>query len=508
MVVQVSGRPAAAAVFPGVTWQTRTPAEVGLDAAKLASYRNAASPNGPGVIIRGGYLVYSWGDASARGDWASAMKPVMSTLLFFAVHEGRLAGVDAKVRDWGWALQSKDREMTFAHLANMTSGYALPEAPGAAWGYNDYAITLYSKTLFDRVFAQAANDVAAAPNRLGPLQLQDGSFFGSRSGRGVDASPRDFARIGWFWLNRGNWRGAQLLPQRFFDDYVKSQVPASLPRTTGTDSNINDYLGVGSIGGGVNQCAEGPGRYGFNWWFGGDVLTAAPPDLFIAEGHGGREHMTIIPSQSLVVAYRGGQPNTGLNGYLRLLMEAVVRPWDETPPTPPVIQSAVVEGVTSVLLTWAPATDPESGVDGYLVYRDGALVATTAATSLAEDELEESTTYSYAVSAKNGAGIEGPRSSAVTVRTSTPSPEEPEPHDGAPGDSGGTDAASPGDPGPVSTDGGGADSVTAGGPGPSSGQPRPEPAVLVGGCNAGGAVSLAPLAALLVFGRRRSPAAH
>ena len=36
-------------------------------------------------------------------------------------------------------------------LADMVSGYGLPEKPGAAWAYNDSAINLYSKTLFDGV---------------------------------------------------------------------------------------------------------------------------------------------------------------------------------------------------------------------------------------------------------------------------------------------------------------------------------------------------------------------
>ena len=48
----------------------------------------------------------------------------------------------------------KDRSMTFRHLGAMTSGYARPEPPGAAWSYNDYAIQLYQKTLFDRVFKE------------------------------------------------------------------------------------------------------------------------------------------------------------------------------------------------------------------------------------------------------------------------------------------------------------------------------------------------------------------
>ena len=72
--------------------------------------------------------------------------------------------------------------MTLHHLANMTSGYALPERPGAAWGYNDYAITLYNKSLFERVFKQKPDVVVRAASRLGVLQFQDGTLYGTARG--------------------------------------------------------------------------------------------------------------------------------------------------------------------------------------------------------------------------------------------------------------------------------------------------------------------------------------
>ena len=78
------------AVDPGTAWATRTPAEVGLDVAKLDELRAAtgwtsSTPAYRGVIIKDGYLVYSWGSVSGRFDWASAVKPVMSTMLFYAI---------------------------------------------------------------------------------------------------------------------------------------------------------------------------------------------------------------------------------------------------------------------------------------------------------------------------------------------------------------------------------------------------------------------------------------
>jgi CubicO group peptidase (beta-lactamase class C family) len=323
-------------VFPGAIWEFKTPAEVGLDAGTLDQF--IANVGGVGVIVKDGYMIQTWGDQTAKADWASASKPVMSTLLFFAVNEGKLSGVDDLIYDWGWDLTPADQTMTFRHLANMISGYALPEAPGEAWGYNDYAISLYAKTLADLVFAEGSMDAAAThPARLGALQVEDGSLFSSRGGYGLSTTARDFARIGWFWLNRGNWDGTQLLPQTFFDMYMQPDVPGSFIRTQG---GTDDYLNVGSHGGGTNQTPYGPGIYGFNWWFNApDPATSnltwpdAPTDTFQANGHWNQEVMTVIPSLNMVVAARGdwgsfepGNASAGMNQNLKLLADAVQAP--------------------------------------------------------------------------------------------------------------------------------------------------------------------------------------
>jgi CubicO group peptidase (beta-lactamase class C family) len=291
-------------VYPTSTWSTRTPAQLGLDPDPLDELRTATG-NQAGVIIKEGYLAYSWGNIGAKFDWASAAKPVISTMLFFAIREGKLGGVNALIRSHGWNLISKDRTMTFAHLANMVSGYALPEAPGARWGYNDYGIQLYNKTLFDRVFRQKPDAVVRSANRLGPLNFQDGALYGSdRGGYALVTSPRDMARIGWFWLNKGLWRGTQRLPKSFFDNYMRTQVSSSLPRTAG---GLNDYLNVGTHGGGTDQAFPGQGRYGYNWWFNPNRQTwpSAPADTIQARGHNNAESMFIIPSLNLVAAWRG-----------------------------------------------------------------------------------------------------------------------------------------------------------------------------------------------------------
>lgn len=315
----------AATVFPGRSWQTRRPQEVGLDEDKLAAFARAVG--GDGVVVQRGYLVKTWGRPERRGDWASAAKPVISTLLLFAVHEGRLQSVNEPIRPFvrrlGKDLAEKDRSMTFRHLANMTSGYARAERPGTHWAYNDYGIRLYHLVM-EQMLESSLNE--AARERLATLQLEDGDIFGSRGGGGVSTSPRDFARIGWFWLHHGRWRDRQLLPSELLTQSMKADVPADLPRTKEPGS---DYLKIGTHGGGSDQSADGPGVYGFNWWFntpsgGGDLfMPHLPPDAFQANGHWGREVMLIVPSWQLVAAARGDWGGLQL-AKARLLVEAIV----------------------------------------------------------------------------------------------------------------------------------------------------------------------------------------
>ncbi len=224
--------------------------------------------------------------------------------------------------------------MTFRHLADMTSGYARPEPPGAAYAYNDYAIQLYQKTLFDRVFKEDPDRVAAS--RLRALQFEDGLSFNPR--RRLLASVRDFARIAWFWLHRGRWKDEQLLKAEFFRKYQKPDVAFSLPHTQ--EAGNDDYLGIGTFGGGSDHFTKfGPGVYGFNWWFNRtsrlhpDRTTwpDAPADAILSIGAGGN-CSAIFPSSGVVLAsargkwgqLSGGDSQSPMNLRLKLLAEAAV----------------------------------------------------------------------------------------------------------------------------------------------------------------------------------------
>ncbi|MES2996095.1 MAG: LamG-like jellyroll fold domain-containing protein [Verrucomicrobiota bacterium] len=93
-------------------------------------------------------------------------------------------------------------------------------------------------------------------------------------------------------------------------------------------------------------------------------------------------------------------------------------PPDTTPPsTPAGLKATVAED--KVTLKWQPATDPDSEVRHYRVYRNDSLIGTMAQTEFRDVGARENQAYSYRVSAVNGSEVEGEKSAPVPATTGT-----------------------------------------------------------------------------------------
>lgn len=328
---------------PGAHWQMRDPEEVGLKRSSLDALRDLVG--GRGCVVRRGYLAYSWGDIARSADVASAVKPVISMLLLMAVQEGRIKSVDSPVADFEPRLRNlnngKDAAITWRHLASQTSGYGLEERPGEAWAYNDLALALYYDTLMEKVFRQPG-DVVLRERIAGPLQFEDPSTFDAfgradRLGR-LAVSVRDFARFGLWTLQGGKWHGKPLLQPHLLKMALNSPVPANLPRTSGRAAEM--LPNQRTLGGGKDQTATGPGFYSFNWWLNGKdsagrrLFRHAPPDTYVASGHGGIRTVWVVPSLDLIVSWNDAKaqdhdaspsdPDTICNRAAQRMCQAVV----------------------------------------------------------------------------------------------------------------------------------------------------------------------------------------
>ncbi|MBX7256610.1 MAG: beta-lactamase family protein [Candidatus Hydrogenedentes bacterium] len=338
---------AQSAVFPGATWEKRTPEEAGLDTATLDTIRDFCQ--GRGCVVRHGCMVYAWGDVAQAGDVASAAKPWFAHFLLRAVESGKLKDMDVRasefttgLRDINPALGHKDASITFRHLVTQTSCYGVSEKPGDAFDYNDWQTALFFDTLFLKVYGATYDTVDEQVLHAGltdALHCEDEPTFRvfgeDRVGR-LGVSPRDFARFGHLYLHEGDWNGTRLLSREHARMAVTSPLPASLPRTSGVAADM--LPGARTIGSQKipdNQTDHG-GSYSFMWWVNGVDRDGkrnwpdAPEDVFAALGHAnGMRGMAVFPSQDIVMSWNDtvidGMPEESnpLNRMFSLLSKAV-----------------------------------------------------------------------------------------------------------------------------------------------------------------------------------------
>ncbi|MFM2213121.1 MAG: hypothetical protein RL427_384 [Bacteroidota bacterium] len=112
-----------------------------------------------------------------------------------------------------------------------------------------------------------------------------GNFVGSSYGW---ATPRDWAKFGQLYLNKGNWNGEQL-----FDPSWATYVA--------TPTNTSN------------------GRYGAQFWLNaGGYFPDVPQDMYYCSGYQG-QMVAIIPSRDLVIVRMGltEEPNFDFNGFLK-----------------------------------------------------------------------------------------------------------------------------------------------------------------------------------------------
>ena len=336
-------------VFPGESWERISPAQAGVDTNGLAAFVEYVG--GCGCIVRGGRIVYAWGNYSDRGDVSSAVKPVFAHLVYKAIEEGLIDGLDSPLAEFepgvvklNEELSFKDADITWRHLLTQTSCYGVTEEPGTAFNYSDYQTALMIDALVLKVYRTGFDEFdekVLRPVLTDLLQCRDEPTINherSLPGR-LRISARDFARFGLLYLRGGEWRGKQIVPR---EDVLRARgtpLPATLPRTRQVPAEM--LPGQRSIGSCENQEPH-MNSYSYMWWLnrstdeGHLVLPDAPPDTFLAQGHAGHDALIVVPSRDLVVCWFGfrGKPawryhadgHKRVNAALKLLMGAVAGP--------------------------------------------------------------------------------------------------------------------------------------------------------------------------------------
>ena len=306
--------------WPTEEWRSCAPDEVGMDPKKLKELneeiRLLLEMNieiHSIVIIKDGYIVAEqyYSDEYGQHDLHriySCTKSLTSALLGIASGEGLLGGLDQKMTSFfpEYEIQNMSTEkesISIEHLLTMSAGLEWYEleysygderntfrnwsdsgggvkyvldlpmvaAPGEEYAYNTGASHVLSGIL-QKVTATRA-DSFATEHLFTPLGIEEyywpidseGVAFG---GTGAQLTPRDMARFGYLYLNKGLWDGTQIIPE--------SWVEASQQKHIARKYIPDNY-------------------YGYQFW-------VSDYDTYSAVGYGG-QWITIVPDHDLVVVF-------------------------------------------------------------------------------------------------------------------------------------------------------------------------------------------------------------
>jgi CubicO group peptidase (beta-lactamase class C family) len=292
------------------------------------------------VAIRGNETLISDGPVCEVQRIASCRKSIVNALYGMAVAAGKI-DLNATLADVGiddyFPLTATEKRATIRDLLQARSGVYIPASaetarmaamrpargshePGAFWYYNNWDFNALGE-IYQRLTGEGL--FTAIEHRLAiPLGWRDFKPLEHMRWGYEPASPRfgaynmwmstrDMARFGQLFLNRGRWRGEQLIPETWI---------AESTRAYSTTDN------EGILGG-----------YGYLWWIateeGGKNTFGLPVGAYTAAGNGGR-YISVFPEQNIVFAIQPeeheGQPpaqiysdRTAYSQLLRQLLDAI-----------------------------------------------------------------------------------------------------------------------------------------------------------------------------------------
>jgi CubicO group peptidase (beta-lactamase class C family) len=279
-------------------------------------------------VIRNGTLV---ADATVHPSLPSSKhvihsctKSIVSALVGIAIHQGHLEGLgqpivdifeDRKVA----RLDADKRAITLEHVLMMASGLEcrdsylfrwqglhemrqsddwvqfvldlpMAEAPGTRFEYCNGCSFLLSAALQEATGLSALE--FAREHLFGPLGIGDVEWPANPQGISIGwgelrMRPHDMARIGYLYLNGGEWDGEQIVPT----DWVRAS----------TQTHISATLQDG---------------YGYQWW----VSDRGP---YMALGYAG-QYIVVVPEQDLVVVFTSDLAEEDFHVPQELLYEFVI----------------------------------------------------------------------------------------------------------------------------------------------------------------------------------------
>ncbi|MCG8370171.1 MAG: Ig-like domain-containing protein, partial [Proteobacteria bacterium] len=429
---------------PGETLASQNPVSpdaVGLSPTIVTELSSAITA-GRWALWRDGHLVHVEGAFNAAGDIQSVRKSILAAVAGAGIERSLIPSLDQSLGDWNPELSGADATASWFHALAQTSAFDEPGlAPGALWAYSDANPLQLSRALarvwgrtdytdgFGTVLADALFDAIGA---------QGWSSWPAADGARLSMDLEDLGRVGLLLASGGVWENRRLLPLWFVDAIGTKQTYGIPPNY----DNAND----GRTGLSASDFPESP--YGLMTWVNTDrdLYPGSSPEWVVSLGAGGhyivynREFGIVLAVINGSFAPVAGNP-PGWPTPVRAAIEVIeagvagANPLvqvDTTPPSAPGAPGATIIG-QSVQLSWSAASDAESGIAQYAIYRGTAAggakaliaYATGFATAYVDRSAWPNTGYFYEIAAVNGAGLESAAAGEIAAVTGDDAPSAP-----------------------------------------------------------------------------------
>ena len=318
-------------------WSTADPSEVHLASAPLEALSTLIATDESVnihsiLLVKDGKLVFeryfsgpdqNWGtdlgvvtfDADTLHDLRSVSKSITSALVGIAIGEGKIKGVDANAfdlfPDHHDMLAPEKRRLKLQHILSMTAGldwfeppdytnpgndeirmigspdpvaFVLGRAfvadPGERFEYNGGLPTLLG-FLLEQAYGKRGDEILEE-KLLEPLGIKRFEFHANDSGMlayasGIRLRPRDIAKIGQLYLQKGQWNGKQIIPAAWVEDSLSLQI----------------------------KDAGWAYGYGYQWWIIRLEVDGETWDIPMAVGNGNQRVILVEPLDLVMVVTAG-----------------------------------------------------------------------------------------------------------------------------------------------------------------------------------------------------------
>jgi CubicO group peptidase (beta-lactamase class C family) len=288
-------------------WKISTPEAQGVDSRKLLEmFQDIKAKGGSDLhsilIVKNGYLITESYlppyHKETLHNVKSASKSILSALVGIALEKKYLRSLDQKISEFypEYVNDPQKKEITLRHLLTMTAGLAwsydqetaspvspsdleswkvvpMRDAPGEKFEYNSMLAHMMSAVLTKATgknTKEFADSVLFKPLGISEVQWSKdnkGIYIG---GAELFLRPRDMAKFGLLYLNKGVWNGQQVVPREWVEESTSPKL------SIGPDLNYPMAI-----------------KYGYWWWI--------PAQSYQARGYNG-QYIIVRPDLKMVVA--------------------------------------------------------------------------------------------------------------------------------------------------------------------------------------------------------------